>query len=102
MTDSGPIAKKINEVRDEMRRTDVWKNVTPAWVTEFKTRTINNGEDFMEWLQFVYLPNRMQEAESRQPVHEKNYIVPQVMDFFGSDIKKGRLLQLLIELDALS
>jgi uncharacterized protein YqcC (DUF446 family) len=102
MTESGSIAKKIIEVRAEMRRADIWKNETPGWVKEFEKRTINTGEDFIEWLQFVYLPNRMQEVETKQPVYEKNYIVPQVIAFFGSDIKKGRLLQLLIELDALS
>ncbi len=102
MTDKGSITEKITEVREEMKRTSLWKNETPAWVKEFEKRTINTGEEFIEWLQFVYLPNRMQEAESKQPVFEKKYIVPQVMIFFGSDIKKGRLLQLLIELDALS
>ena len=102
MTDKGSVTKKIIEVKEEMRKTDIWKNETPAWVMEFENRTINTGEDFIEWLQFVYLPNRMQEAENNQSANEKNYIVPQVMNFFGSDIKKGRLLQLLIELDALS
>ncbi|MEO6254471.1 MAG: YqcC family protein [Ferruginibacter sp.] len=102
MTDSVFITEKINQVKEEMKLSSLWKNETPAWVKEFEKRNINTGEDFIEWLQFVYLPNRVQEAETRQPGYEKNYIVPQVMNFFGSDIKKGRLLQLLIELDALS
>ena len=86
----------------EMRSTGVWKNETPAWVKEFEKRTITTGEDFSEWLQFVYLPNRMQEAESNQLVSERNYIVPQAIKFFSSDLKKGKLLQLLIELDSIS
>ncbi|MEO6541494.1 MAG: YqcC family protein [Ferruginibacter sp.] len=102
MTDSGFITEKINQVKEEMKLSSLWKNETPEWVKEFEKRTINTGEDFIEWLQFVYLPNRMQEAENKQVVYEKNYIVTQVMNFFGNDIKKGRLLQLLIELDALS
>jgi uncharacterized protein YqcC (DUF446 family) len=102
MTETSLITEKIKEVRYEMSRTGLWKNETPAWVKEFDKRTITTGEDFSEWLQFIYLPNRMQEAESSQSVYEKNYIVPQVMNFFGSDINKGKLLQLLIELDALS
>lgn len=102
MTETLLIAEKINEVRNEMRKTGLWKNETPAWVKEFEKRTITNREDFSEWLQFVYLPNRIQEAESRQPVIEKIYIVPQAVKFYGSDINKGKLLQLLIELDSLS
>jgi len=102
MTGTFLIAGKINEVRAEMKRTGLWKMEIPAWVKEFEKRTITNREDFSEWLQFVYLPNRIQEAESRQPVMEKIYIVPQAVKFFGSDIKKGKLLQLLIELDSLS
>ncbi|MBU9936792.1 MAG: YqcC family protein [Ferruginibacter sp.] len=102
MTGTLLIAGKINEVRAEMKRTGLWKMEIPAWVKEFEKRTITNREDFSEWLQFVYLPNRVQEAESRQPVMEKIYIVPQAVKFFGSDIKKGKLLQLLIELDSLS
>ncbi|WP_462250371.1 YqcC family protein [Ferruginibacter sp.] len=102
MTEINLIAEKINEVRDEMRRTGVWKNETPAWVKEFEKRTIDTGEDFSEWLQFVYLPNCPQEPDNSLFVIEKNYIVPQAIKFFGSDIKKGKLLQLLIELDSLS
>ncbi len=102
MTGTFLIAGKINEVRAEMKRTGLWKMEIPAWVKEFEKRTITNREDFSEWLQFVYLPNRVQEAESRPPVMEKIYIVPQAVKFFGSDIKKGKLLQLLIELDSLS
>ncbi len=102
MTELFLITEKINEVRDEMRKTGVWNKETPGWVNDYEKRTIDTGEDFSEWLQFVYLPNRMQEAESNRSVFEKNYIVPQALKFFGSDMKKGKLLQLLIELDALS
>lgn len=102
MTETLLIAEKINEVRKEMKRTGIWKNETPAWVKEFDKKNITTGEDFSEWLQFIYLPNRMQEADSRLQEIEKIYIVPQAVKFFGNDIKKGKLLQLLIELDALS
>ena len=102
MNDSLQIAKKINEVKEEMKRANIWKKETPAWVKDFEKRAIANSEDFSEWLQFVYLPNRMQEAENSQRIIEKIYIVPQVKKFFGDDLQKGKLLQLLIELDALS
>jgi uncharacterized protein YqcC (DUF446 family) len=102
MADNGLIRQKIDEVKEEMRKTQIWKKHTPAWVKRFEAGAINNGDDFIEWLQFVYLPNRMQENENGSFTHEKFYIVPQVMSFFGEDIGKGKLLQLLIELDAIS
>lgn len=102
MTASHLIAEKINDVRTEMRSTGLWKTETPAWVKEFEKRTISNLEDFSGWLQFVYLPNRIQEAGNIKHTAEKIYIVPQAMKFFGNDLKKGKLLQLLIELDSLS
>jgi uncharacterized protein YqcC (DUF446 family) len=102
MTETLLIAEKINEVRTEMKTTGIWNNHTPGWVNEFAKRNIATLEDFSEWLQFVYLPNRMQEAESNKAVLEKIYIVPQAVKFFGNDVKKGKLLQLLIELDSLS
>ena len=102
MTETFLIAEKINEVREEMKRTGIWKMQPPAWVKEFDKKNIATGEDFSEWLQFVYLPNRVQETGSRQQVIDKIYIVLQAAKFFGCDIKKGKLLQLLIELDSLS
>ncbi len=102
MNDSLLITEKINEVKDEMRRTHIWKKETPAWVKDFEKRAIANSGDFSEWLQFVYLPNRMQEAENCERIIEKTYIAPQVKKFFRKDIQKGKLLQLLIELDSLS
>jgi uncharacterized protein YqcC (DUF446 family) len=101
MAETFLIAEKINEVKAEMKRTGIWENETPAWVNEFEKININNGADFNEWLQFVFLPNRMQETTNNAWIIDKTYIVPQAVKFFGSDIKKGKLLQLLIELDAL-
>jgi hypothetical protein len=83
MAETFLIAEKINEVKAEMKRTGIWENETPAWVNEFEKININNGADFNVW------------------IIDKTYIVPQAVKFFGSDIKKGKLLQLLIELDAL-
>ena len=88
-------AEKITEVKEEMKRVGVWVAATPAWVFHYGRRNIASGEDFCEWLQFIYLPNRKNE------VHTRDYIAPQATKFFGNDIKKRKLLQLLIELDSL-
>lgn len=100
MTGSNPVATKIKEVKEEMKQIGVWRQEPPVWVNEFDTRAIANVDDFSEWLQFVYLPN-MQQVESKNLNNADNYIVPQAKKFLGDDMKKGKLLQLLIELDSL-
>jgi uncharacterized protein YqcC (DUF446 family) len=98
MTTTLIAAQKIKEISDELKRTGLWKKQPPAWVNEYAERSIATEEDFAGWLQFVYLPNAMQQQFSSG---EKKFIVPQAMQSFGDDIKKGKLLQLLIELDSL-
>lgn len=90
-------ADKIREIRSELKRTGLWKNELPPWVMDYEEKQISSRQDFLEWLQFIYLPNCVNEA----PVNKKALIVPQAIKFFGKDVQKGKLLQLLVELDAL-
>lgn len=92
---------KIHEIILELKLQHLWQKKLPEWVTDFGSREIMSEEDFAEWLQFVYLPNLMQ-YDNRNVVAAEKYIVPQAMKFFGVDLRKGKLLQLLIELDALT
>ena len=101
MTDVNLIEEKIKEVKEEMKKVSVWKDEIPAWVRHFEKGTINTREDFSEWLQFIYLPNRKLQATGKKVSNETDYIVPQAIKFFGEDIRKGKLLRLLIELDSL-
>ncbi|MEO5647009.1 MAG: YqcC family protein [Chitinophagaceae bacterium] len=96
------ITEKIYGVRDEMKSAGLWKKHLPDWVSDFQKTVIYTEHDFSEWLQFVYLPNLLQQAGNNLTFREKRNIVPQAMKFFGEDVKKGKLLQLLIELDSLS
>jgi uncharacterized protein YqcC (DUF446 family) len=89
--------QKVREIADELRKTGFWKKHPPGWVSDYEQKLLNNEQDFLEWLQFVYLPNCNAPALNGM----KNFIVPQAVKFFGSDVKKGKLLQLLIELDSL-
>lgn len=95
------VAEKINEVKEEMKRVGLWATVAPAWVQHYGKRSITTGEDFCEWLQFIYLPNRKTVTAWKNKENERDYIAPQATKYFESDIKKGKLLQLLIELDSL-
>lgn len=80
-----------------MKQLHLWKMEIPGWVTDYEKKSISSQQDFTGWLQFVFLPNCLLEAKS----DHNRYIVLQAKRFFGNDVKKGRLLQLLIELDAL-
>lgn len=95
------MVEKITEVREEMKRTGIWKNEFPGWVKDFTSNGQTNADDFCDWLQFVYLPNRLQDADCGKNHRETNLIVPQAVKYFGKDINKGKLLQLLIELDSI-
>jgi uncharacterized protein YqcC (DUF446 family) len=97
---SGQIAEKIDEITTEMKCMGLWKKQAPVWVQEYQRHDILTQHDFADWLQFVYLPNLFQ-WENQGAGNGKNYIVPQAMRFFSADVKRGRLLQLLIELDSL-
>ncbi|MBL7729843.1 MAG: YqcC family protein [Chitinophagaceae bacterium] len=90
--------QKTAEIVNELKKTGLWKKQMPAWVTDYEEKRIANVSDFSEWLQFIYLPN----CKGVSAMNKKKFIVPQAVKFFGEDVKKGRLLQLLIELDALT
>lgn len=97
MKETIPVQDKLKEVEDEMKVLGLWMKEQPQWVTRFDVNEIASQRDFTQWLQFVYLPNCIYKSS----VAGKTYIVPQAMKFFGEDVKKGKLLQLLIELDSL-
>ncbi len=102
MNETDLIAEKIYRVGEEMKSTGLWKKHLPVWVSEYEKRNIATEQDFSEWLQFVYLPNLLQQAGSNTTIVNKKNIVPQAIKFFREDVRKGKLLQLLIELDSLS
>ena len=87
---------KIDEIIAELKKNGLWKKSEPLWVNDYEANTKIVHNDFAEWLQFVYLPNCLQNKGS-----SISSIVPQAIKYFGDDVRKGKLLQLLIELDAL-
>lgn len=94
------VADKVDEIKTAMKETGLWSRQTPAWVSEYEGITITTEKGFAAWLQFVYLPNLLQKENNSQTGPAK-HIAPQAIRFFGEDVKRGPLLQLLIELDSL-
>jgi uncharacterized protein YqcC (DUF446 family) len=101
MTSGELMYRKVKEIIDELKIAGLWKKEPPVWVMDYRQRNIATGQEFLEWLQFVYLPNLLPQAENRTILMNKNYVAPQAARFFNEDARKGKLLQLLIELDAL-
>ena len=95
------VHEKIEEVIDELKHYNLWKTETPSWVTDFSNKSILGEEDFAEWLQFVFLPNLSRQPNTGTAVVASDVAV-QAMKFLGDDVKKGKLLRLLVELDSLS
>lgn len=80
-----------------MKTLKLWKVKAPEWITSYKaSATHNDQQNFCEWMQFVFLPNRFIGTKMTA-----TSITLQAKAHFQQDITKGKLLQLLIELDQL-
>ncbi len=79
----------------------LWKNKEPAWVNAYKSNTEIAEVDFFEWLQFVYLPNRMLNLSNPIYREQENYITLQVKKFAADKLMNKKIVQLLVELDSL-
>ncbi len=95
------ISDKIEELEQEMKAAGLWQKQSPDWVNNFDEKIIFSGNDFAHWLQFVFMPNHINSDMGISYTKEKKMIVPAAIKFFGDDVQKGKLLQLLIEIDAL-
>lgn len=102
MRETSSISSKVKEIIAEMKRQGLWKEETPAWVTDYEKSEMSYQKDFAGWLQFVFLPNRLLKEQHSAVQVSNNYVVLQARNFFRNDLRKGKLLQLLVELDALS
>jgi uncharacterized protein YqcC (DUF446 family) len=87
---------KVEEIIAELKKNSLWKTTEPLWVKNYEANINLVHDDFAEWLQYVYLPNCMRHKAAAAPS-----VVPQAMKYFGNDVRKGKLLELLIELDAM-
>jgi uncharacterized protein YqcC (DUF446 family) len=101
MAENSVLKEKVNQVKYELQVSGLWKKNMPEWVTDFEKKEILSHQDFADWLQFVYLPNILELSQSPAVTIIKRYVALQARKFFEYDLQKGKLLQLLIELDSL-
>ena len=91
--------EKIKELEAEMKRLCLWQKIPPQWVNHFEEEIRLNVNGFALWLQYVFIPNHTQNGAFEDTTFDKQPIVPTAIKVFGNDIRKGRLLQILIEMD---
>jgi len=87
----------VSLIINEMKTLKLWKRKTPSWVFSYNNNTNTySRQDFFEWMQFIYLPNKFIGIRTNT-----ENIALQAKSHFEHDMEKGRLLQLLIQLDGL-
>ena len=94
------LLNKTRQLEEELKAAGLWQKDMPTWVHEYDHRYNMQKVNFAQWLQFVFIPNHLKKNINISAT-EKKLIVPQAMKYFGDDVKKGNLLQILIEIDAL-
>ncbi len=95
------IKQKVEQLAAVLKAEGLWKKTEPQWVKEYKGSTEIPEVDFFEWLQFVYLPNRMLNQPDHVYATHESYITLQVKKYAGENIMNEKIVQLLVELDAL-
>ena len=94
------IIHKTEELVEELKASGLWQKEMPVWVHAFEDGTANSATNFAQWLQFVFVPNHLHRNKT-QSITGKNLMVPHAIKYFGDDVKKGKLLRILIEIDSL-
>jgi uncharacterized protein YqcC (DUF446 family) len=94
------VKQKVEELAAALKAQGLWKKEEPAWVNEYKENTDIPEVNFFEWLQFVYLPNRMLNP-SGFVLPKENFITVQAKKFASDKLMDKKIVQLLVELDAL-
>lgn len=92
--------QKLDELIEELKKKNLWRSMEPSWVKEFEKGKTMEKVDFFEWLQFVYLPNRLLHRHTIMQ-EDETYIMLQAKKYIGEGKNHERIIQLLVELDGL-
>ncbi len=87
---------KVVEIIDELRDLGMRENNAPDWVWQYNADIFHQPCKFIEWFEFVYLPNCIWQNQA-----DKKMIIPQLREHMGGMLKNEHLLQLLVELDSI-
>lgn len=87
---------KLAELESEMKLQGFWQATSPRWILEYNAFYFNKDCSFDSWVQFVFIPNCLC-SMARPDI----LLLPQVKQRAAHWMAKPRMLQLLVELDAL-
>lgn len=93
------ITRKIIELEDELKNTGIWEQTVLCTLPMHEVDNTPSTADFIQWLRFDFIPNHLQKKKIAN--REKRLLVPHAIKYFGEYLHKGKLLQILIELDSL-
>lgn len=85
---------QIEIIEEAMKKAGVWTTEIPGWIRNYQENNIIN---IWQWLQYIYLPMRLNGTLSKP-----HYIAPIISPYMNTESKYQEILQLVIELDAIS
>jgi uncharacterized protein YqcC (DUF446 family) len=94
------LKQKVEQLATALKERGLWKKAEPVWVHEYKENAEIPEVNFLEWLQFVYLPNLLLNQDHSFATKEK-FITLQAKKFASEKMIDEKIVQLLVELDAL-
>ena len=95
------IADKLDMLEEELKKLGLWQKSVPAWINNYEIIDFETECDFDTWLQFVFIPNQRNLTTTKLGQHKEYHLVASALKYFSLHIQKGKLLQVLIELDAI-
>ena len=102
MTVANKTTDKLIAIQHELQQLKLWHTETPNWVNQYPEKDLSTQTDFIHWLQFIFLPNKMNELKNNAINLVNINIALQANKFLGAHQKYQALMNLLIELDSLS
>ena len=99
MQQEAAIHQKVHELSEALKAEGLWKRHEPEWVNNYHSDA-GMEADFFEWLQFVYLPNRLLSPATRLQSGD-GYLMLQAKKFAADKLTSQNIIRLLVELDSL-
>ena len=93
------LTNKLYDLRYALEECGLWEHEIKSGIRITAIQATATGNDFAQWLQVCFFNVGTQPLV--QATAEKRTVLLQAIKFFGTDKSKARLLQILIEVDAL-
>jgi uncharacterized protein YqcC (DUF446 family) len=95
--DAALVRQKVEDLIAELKLHGLWKTEAPCWVHSYAQRCSLGDVDFFEWLQFMYIPNKLyRDAREARP---RVLVMPQARPFVTQPKEYAAVIRLMVELD---